>query len=224
MKPTKSILCHRSNSGSSPRRPLSRHSALPPSLSLPFSPSLSLVRALRSSLGVFPFVACHPSFHPRHALRPKLLSGYSRREFASVGVEFLSPQPSSSSPRTSNYGSRDVHDQPRGNKPLSTGCLSRYSAAFHGGLGLPASMNRQTVSRLYGVGSFDFQDATGVSVLLSLFYSWGYGLGLRTCSYSGLRRSLVYIYGGERRREKRASPIGYFRYSYLSVASCVVVV
>lgn len=53
MKPTKSILCHRSNSGSSPRAPLNHPVARPSLL------STILLRLLRLL-----FVACHPSFHP----------------------------------------------------------------------------------------------------------------------------------------------------------------
>lgn len=132
VKPTKSILCHRSNSGSSPRRPLAATLPLSSlSLSLPYS-RVPLLLQRRSVRGMPPFVP-PPSRSPAQTSlrllpqRVRLCRGW------------ISPPSHPPSPRTSNYGSRDVHDQPRGNKPLSTGCLSRYSAAFHGGLGLPAS-------------------------------------------------------------------------------------
>lgn len=65
MKPTKSILCHRSNSGSSPRLPPLTHPRV-------VSPFLSPGVLLHQRFSV-PFVARHPSFHPRHALEAKLL-------------------------------------------------------------------------------------------------------------------------------------------------------
>lgn len=122
MKPTKSILCHRSNSSSSPRAPLAASVPLTLSLSLSLLPSVPFSRAFSA-----PPSASFRSWHatlrstPVTLSGPKLLSGYSRREFACVGVEFP--------PRASNYSSRDVHDQPRGNE-LPTGRLSRYSTVF----------------------------------------------------------------------------------------------
>lgn len=162
-----------------------------------------------------------PPFVPPPSRSPAQTSLRLLPQRVRLGVEFLSPQPSSS-PRTSNYGSRDVHDQPRGNKPLSTGCLSRYSAAFHGGLGLPASTNRQTVSRLYGVGSFDSR-MRPVPLYVVLFYSWGYGLGLRTCSYSGLR-SLVYIYIWWRKKEGETRESDWLFSIFVFVRCCKLVV
>lgn len=203
VKPTKSILCHRSNSGSSPRRPLAATLPLS-SLSLSFSrlsplparsaPPSASFRSWHATLRSTPVTLSGPNFSPATPAESSPLSG----------LNFSSPL-TPPFPRTSNYGSRDVHDQPRGNKPLSTGCLSRYSAAFHGGLGLPASTtDRPCPGWLYGVGirSIPGCDRCRFSVLG--VYSI---LGIRLWDmfvfvYSGLQA--LYIMCRERRRRGNA--------------------
>ena len=173
MKPTKSILCHRSNSGSSPRAPLAAtvslfHSHSLPPLSLFLSVCLSrspLLLRRRSVRGMPPFVP-PPSRSPAQNFSPATPAESSPLS----GLN----SPSSRRLTTAHETSTISHGETRA---LSTDCLSQYSSVFHGGL-RSSGLHRPTDRvQLFAVGSIPGCESVSSRYILgtrySVFYSWG---------------------------------------------------